>query len=98
MNVLFEHRVAATLCFVIFGMLILSLLSSTARRQIKKGLVILLTLAGVGLAYYFITGNSPAEIPATIDSFFNGPQAPQEISHKYYRDPHSIDKGLPEME
>ena len=98
MNVILEHRVAATLCFVILGFLLVALVSTTARRQLRTGLVFLLILMGSGVVYYYITGNSPVGIPAAINSFFNGPQAPQEISHKYYRDPLNPDKTLPEKE
>lgn len=54
----------------------------------KKGLTYLLILAGLGVGYYFLTGKSPTSIPADINYFFNGPQAPaEEATHRYYSDP-----------
>ena len=93
MNVILENKVAIVLVIVI-GLIIIALLGKTMRKQMKKGLIVLLIIAGLGAGYYFVTGKSPAEIPAAIDYYFNGPQAPEEATHKYYRDP---DKHLKEL-
>ena len=93
MDVLLENRVVSALC-IFAGLVIIGLLGKTMRKHMKKGLIILLIIAGIGTGYYFLTGKSPAEIPADIDYFFNGPQAPKESTHKYYRDP---DKHLKEL-
>jgi len=43
--------------------------SATMRTQIKRGLIFLLIIAGILVGYFFLTGKSPAEIPARIDQF-----------------------------
>ncbi len=86
MDVLLENKVAIVLCIFI-GLIVAGFLGKTLRKQMKKGLIVLLLIAGLGLGYYFLTGKSPAEIPADIDYYFNGPQASEETTHKYYRDP-----------
>lgn len=68
-------------------LILLCLLSKSIRDQFKFLLVPLLILSGVCLAYYAITGKSPAQIPKTISSYFNEPQLQDEPSHKYYQDP-----------
>ncbi|MEA3466943.1 MAG: hypothetical protein U9R57_01810 [Thermodesulfobacteriota bacterium] len=93
MDVLLENKVAVGLCIVI-GLVLVGLLGKTMRKQMKKGLILFLIIAGLGTGYYYLTGKSPAEIPAAIDYYFNGPQAPTESTHKYYRDP---DKDLKEL-
>ncbi len=66
-------------------------LSENMREQFKKILLFFLVFIGLGAGYYFFTGKSPTEIPADINVFFNGPQAPpDEMSHKYYRDSHKL--------
>ncbi len=90
---LLENKMAIGLCIVI-GLIIIAFLGKTMRKQMKKGLIVLLIIAGLGTGYYYLTGKSPAEIPAAIDYYFNGPQAPTESTHKYYRDP---DKHLEEL-
>ncbi len=86
-----------------FGILIGSLIivlfvvlrSESVRRQLKKVVLFFLVLTGLGLGYYFLTGTSPTEIPASIDHFFNGPQAPAEKgSKKYYREPEERHREL----
>jgi len=61
--------------------------SATMRTQIKRGLIFLLIIAGILVGYFFLTGKSPAEIPARIDQFFNTPRAPEDGTHRYYNDP-----------
>lgn len=56
--------------------------------QLKRGMLYLLILSGVGFGYYYLTGSSPTEIPSAINTFFNGPQAaPEKNTHRYYKDP-----------
>ncbi len=81
-----EHWKVVALCIFV-GLILLCFLGTTMRRQMKKGLIVLLVIAGIGAGYYFLTGKSPADIPAAIDSYFNSPRAPEEATHKYYRDP-----------
>lgn len=88
MNVLPENTIFAVLAIFAGLVLLFILRSENIRGQIKKGVIFLLVVTGLGVGYYFLTGKSPATIPADINYFLNGPQAaPEEESHKYYRDP-----------
>ena len=56
--------------------------------ELRKGMVYLLLIAGLGVGYYYLTGKSPATIPSNINAFFNGPQAaPEKHMPRYYTDP-----------
>ncbi len=85
-NLILEHRLYFGLTLiVIIGILFVT--SESLRKQLKKGLVGLLLIAAIGLAYYLITGKDPATIPADINSFFNNPSTEAERDHTYYKDP-----------
>ncbi len=66
---------------------LLALCSETLRGQLKKGIILLVVVAGLGFAYSLITGKSVADIPRAINSFFNNPTTEIEPSHRYYKDP-----------
>lgn len=85
-NAVVEYRVYIGIgLFVLLA--ILTLTSSTLRGQLKKGIILLLIILGLGGGYYFITGNSPSDILADINRFFNSSPTNQEPSHKYYKQP-----------
>lgn len=75
-----------SVAFVIILILIL-LISSSARAQFKKAIFFLITIAILATGYYFVTSRSITEIPHLVNAFFNGPQVPETVSHKYYQDP-----------
>jgi len=57
-------------------------------RELRKGIVYLLIILGLGGGYYYLTGKSPTSIPSDINAFFNGPQAaPEKNTKRYYTDP-----------
>lgn len=88
MNVIPENGMSAILLLVLAIVLVIVFRSENMRGQMKKGMVFLLILAGIGLGYFLLTGKSPSHIPAAVDYYLNGPQAPPEKdSHRYYRDP-----------
>jgi hypothetical protein len=65
---------------------LLCLISETFRGQLKKGVVFLLIVAGLGFGYYLFTGKSPSDIPVYINKFLNRRPAKVEPSHRYYQD------------
>ncbi len=72
--------------FVIIFVLILCA-SCSIRAQLKKAFLILVTIAVLAAGYYLVTGRSATEIPHLVSAFFNGPQVPETVSHRYYQDP-----------
>ncbi len=85
-DLLLEYKLHIGLGLLVLGAL-LALCSETLRGQLKKGIILLVVIAGLGLTYSFITGKSPADIPHAINSFFNDPKTETEPSHRYYKDP-----------
>jgi len=65
---------------------LLCLISETFRGQLKKVAVFLLIVAGLGFGYYLLTGKSPSNIPADINTFLNRRPTKVEPSHRYYQD------------
>ena len=89
---LFEYKMYIVAgVFILFCLL--CLLSDTLRGQLKKGVIFLLIVVGIGVCYYFFTGKSLSDIPADVNKFFNTRITEKEPSHKYYRDPARY--GLP---
>ncbi|MCK5070206.1 MAG: hypothetical protein KAR01_06675 [Desulfocapsa sp.] len=87
LNVLPDGVALVVLAVCVVLLLIGVFLSSTMRSQVTKGSIYLLIIAGVLAGYYFFTGNSPADIPTSVDTFFNAPREPEKGTHKYYTDP-----------
>lgn len=85
-DVVLEYRL-----YVVLGLLVflgfLTLTSKTLRGQLKKGIILLLIVAGLGGGYYVITGKSPINILTDINNFLNNSTTKQEKSHKYYKQP-----------
>ncbi|MBU0943041.1 MAG: hypothetical protein KJ804_13815 [Proteobacteria bacterium] len=81
-----EQKFYVGLALLVF-LALLALTCKTLRAQLKKGLIFLLLVIGLGGAYYFFTGKSPSAILSDINSFFNEPAVKKEPSHRYYKDP-----------
>jgi len=71
------------LCVVAF----LVFRSATMQAQLKRGFFFLFLVAIISVGYFFLTGKSPTEIPASINSFFNTSRDPEKRKINYYRDP-----------
>ncbi|AGF79424.1 hypothetical protein UWK_02893 [Desulfocapsa sulfexigens DSM 10523] len=71
------------LCVVAF----LVFRSATMQAQLKRGFIFLFLVAIISVGYFLLTGKSPTEIPASINSFFNTPRDPEKRKINYYRDP-----------
>lgn len=68
-------------------LVLLALTSATLRGQLKKGLILLLIVAGLGWGYYFFTGKKPSHILGDINRYFNNSTIEKEPSHRYYKPP-----------
>ena len=66
-------------------LVLLCLLSSTFRGNIKKGIFFLLIAAAAWFGFYYITGEAPSDIPAEVEVFLEQPQKEKEPGVSYYR-------------
>ncbi len=85
-NFLFANWMYVGLAILLL-LIMLCLISGSLRGQLKKGGILLLIFAGLGVGYYFVTGKSPSGIPGEINRYFSDPQLQEEESHRYYKDP-----------
>jgi hypothetical protein len=60
------------------------LLSTTFRQHLRKGVLFLLLAAGAWFCFYYFTGESPSDIPAEVEVFFNQPAKEKEPGVSYY--------------
>lgn len=76
--------------YIGLGLLVLlvlaSVISEKLRSQLKNGAIVLLVVSALGLCYYFFTGNSPSDIPADINAFFNRRPTEAAPTERYYKD------------
>ncbi|MBW1635501.1 MAG: hypothetical protein JRJ68_04425 [Deltaproteobacteria bacterium] len=66
-------------------LVLLCLVSSSFRLHIKKGIFFLLIAAGAWFGFYYITGDSPSDIPAEVEVFLEQPAKEKEPGVSYYR-------------
>lgn len=85
-NVMQEYQMYIILGLFVFLCLLAST-SRTLRGQLKKGLILLLVVAGLWGGYYLLTGKTPSDILVDINRFFNNPTSDLEPSHRYYKKP-----------
>ncbi|MEN8199034.1 MAG: hypothetical protein ABFR63_03065 [Thermodesulfobacteriota bacterium] len=85
-DLILDYGVAVGLAVLVI-LAVLVLKSDTLRGQTKKGVIYLLILLGVGVAYNLLTGRSLTQIPGDIARFFGDSHVKDEPTHKYYRMP-----------
>ncbi len=85
-NLIVEYQLYLGMGLLVL-LVLLALTSTTLRGQLKKGLILLLIVAGIGGGYYILTGKPPSHILSDINRYFNNPTTEKEPSHRYYKSP-----------